>query len=399
LRMKYDIHNYANQHIYAREAVAKAPISERNKEIVLDFEKHLTVTGISVPRIVRYLFCLKKVAIQLGKDFDKATKDDITDIIYRIQQSNYTEWTKKTYKCILKRFYKWLKGNDESYPEEVAWIRTSVPRNKRPLPKKEDLLTEEDMRKLLAKTTNVRDRALVAILWESGARIGEIGNQEIGFVSFDKYGAVVMVDGKTGPRNIRLINSSSYLSAWMDIHPRRNDKHAPLWVCIGSNQGEHIHYRGITKILGKLFARAGIDKRYNPHIFRHSRATFLANYLTEFQMNQYLGWVQGSDMPSTYVHLSGKDTDKALLNLYGLEAGEDLKDKVQKPIVCKRCDTINPAESKFCSKCGGIMDIKTAFEIEEQKAVRDKSDDIMNKLLDDPVLKELFVKKLKELAA
>ena len=397
--MKYDIHNYANQHIYAREAVAKAPISERNKEIVLDFEKHLTVTGISVPRIVRYLFCLKKVAIQLGKDFDKATKDDITDIIYRIQQSNYTEWTKKTYKCILKRFYKWLKGNDESYPEEVAWIRTSVPRNKRPLPKKEDLLTEEDMRKLLAKTTNVRDRALVAILWESGARVGEIGNQEIGFVSFDKYGAVVMVDGKTGPRNIRLINSSSYLSAWMDIHPRRNDKHAPLWVCIGSNQGEHIHYRGITKILGKLFARAGIDKRYNPHIFRHSRATFLANYLTEFQMNQYLGWVQGSDMPSTYVHLSGKDTDKALLNLYGLEAGEDLKDKVQKPIVCKRCDTINPAESKFCSKCGGIMDIKTAFEIEEQKAVRDKSDDIMNKLLDDPVLKELFVKKLKELAA
>ncbi len=397
--MKYDIHNYANQHIYAREAVAKAPISERNKEIVLDFEKHLTVTGISVPRIVRYLFCLKKVAIQLGKDFDKATKDDITDLIYRIQQSNYTEWTKKTYKCILKRFYKWLKGNDESYPEEVAWIRTSVPRNKRPLPKKEDLLTEEDMRKLLAKTTNVRDRALVAILWESGARVGEIGNQEIGFVSFDKYGAVVMVDGKTGPRNIRLINSSSYLSAWMDIHPRRNDKHAPLWVCIGSNQGEHIHYRGITKILGKLFARAGIDKRYNPHIFRHSRATFLANYLTEFQMNQYLGWVQGSDMPSTYVHLSGKDTDKALLNLYGLEAGEDLKDKVQKPIVCKRCDTINPAESKFCSKCGGIMDIKTAFEIEEQKAVRDKSDDIMNKLLDDPVLKELFVKKLKELAA
>ena len=44
----------------------------------------------------------------------------------------------------------------------------------------------------------------------------------------------------------------------------------------------------------------------------------MANHLTEFQMNQYFGWIQGSDMPSTYVHMSGKNVDEALLRMNGV---------------------------------------------------------------------------------
>jgi hypothetical protein len=35
---------------------------------------------------------------------------------------------------ILKRFYKWLKGNDEYYPPEVAWIKTTLKDKDKPLP-------------------------------------------------------------------------------------------------------------------------------------------------------------------------------------------------------------------------------------------------------------------------
>jgi len=44
----------------------------------------------------------------------------------------------------------------------------------------------------------------------------------------------------------------------------------------------------------------------------------MANYLTEAQMNAYFGWVQGSDMPSIYVHLSGRDIDDAILKANGV---------------------------------------------------------------------------------
>ena len=48
----------------------------------------------------------------------------------------------------------------------------------------------------------------------------------------------------------------------------------------------------------------------------------MANYLTEAQMNLYFGWIQGSDMPSVYVHLSGRDVDDAVLKANGITAKE-----------------------------------------------------------------------------
>lgn len=44
----------------------------------------------------------------------------------------------------------------------------------------------------------------------------------------------------------------------------------------------------------------------------------MTNYLTEAQMNVYFGWVQGSDMPGVYVHLSGRDVDDAILKANGI---------------------------------------------------------------------------------
>jgi integrase/recombinase XerD len=44
----------------------------------------------------------------------------------------------------------------------------------------------------------------------------------------------------------------------------------------------------------------------------------MANYLTEAKMNAYFGWIQGSDMPSIYVHLSGRDIDDAVLKANGI---------------------------------------------------------------------------------
>ncbi len=38
---------------------------------------------------------------------------------------------------------------------------------------------------------NSRDRAMIPLLYESGARIGEIGSMRVKDVSFDEYGAIV----------------------------------------------------------------------------------------------------------------------------------------------------------------------------------------------------------------
>ena len=116
-----------------------------------------------------------------------------------------------------------------------------------------------------------------------------------------------------------LIDSTPYPAERLDNHPARDEKDAPLWVGIGTvGRNKRLEYAALRKMLQSVARRAGIRKKVNPHNFRHSRATMLANLLTEAQMNQYFGWVTGSDRPSTYVHLSGRDVDDAILKKEGM---------------------------------------------------------------------------------
>jgi hypothetical protein len=80
--------------------------------------------------------------------------------------------------------------------------------------------------------------------------------------------------------------------------------------------------QSIRKLLEKISRKAGISKRVYPHLLRHSRATHLASFLTEAQMKEFFGWTQSSKMAATYVHLSGRDVDNALLKIYGLKIEE-----------------------------------------------------------------------------
>jgi len=168
-----------------------------------------------------------------------------------------------------------------------------------------------------------------------------------------------------------------------------------VWVGIGTrNKNGAVQYKNVRLLLNKLAEKAGIKKKVNPHIFRHSRATHLANHLTEAQMNQYFGWVQGSQMPSTYVHLSGRDIDGTILSLYGLKEDKEKDKKEFAPVKCPRCSSMNSPGGKFCIKCGMPLDIKVAIEIENE---RKKMDDIMSALMKDREVQRFLARKIKEM--
>ena len=56
------------------------------------------------------------------------------------------------------------------------------------------------------------DKALIAMLYEGGFRISELGTMTLKDVSFDRYGVLAMVNGKTGMRRERLIWSMPYVA-------------------------------------------------------------------------------------------------------------------------------------------------------------------------------------------
>ena len=141
-------------------------------------------------------------------------------------------------------------------------------------------------------------------------------------------------------------------------------------------------YPAIAKVLKQTARKAGIEKRVNPHAWRHARATFLANKLTEQQLKHLFGWGQSSDMAATYVHLSGRDVDDALLAVYGKKKRVEENDKGElTPTECPRCKETNEYNNTFCKRCGWTLDNDGAVKLEKSKK---EGDEIINKLTKDP---------------
>jgi integrase/recombinase XerD len=262
------------------------------------------------------LSTLKIVAQSISIDFDRASEEDLRAYVGSIERSALSDWTKHDYKVSMKKFYKWLNGGEE--PVKVRWIKTTLKKHDRKLP--EDMLKEEDVERMIDAALNKRDKAIIALLWDIGARIGEIGNLRVKDIKFDDIGISILVNGKTGPRRVRAVWSVNYLKDWLKDHPNQKNPEAPLWFNFAkkTEKLEAMQYGAIRMQLNKISKKAGISKKIHPHLFRHSRCTHMASYLTEAQMNVYFGWVQGSDMPSIYVHLSGRDVDDAILKANGV---------------------------------------------------------------------------------
>ncbi|MEK6974641.1 MAG: tyrosine-type recombinase/integrase [Nanoarchaeota archaeon] len=399
MEQKLDPQNFEIRYNSTIRKLEESDISERNKRIILRFKDNCIRCGLGKPRVVKLIETMELIAIILDKDLDQVKKRDVERYITIIQERNYTAWTRHDYKVVIKKFYKWLKGKNEFYPDEVKWIKCAISRNEQRLPAESELLTEDDIKKLIENAGHPRDKAFIALLFESGCRIGELLTLRIKNISFDEHGILMNVNGKTGSRRIRIIAATNYLATWLDCHPSKKDLESPVWVNIGTtNHHKIMKYQTARNSLILLFKKCNINKRHNPHFFRHSRATYLANHLTEFQMNQYLGWVQGSGMPATYIHMSGKETDAALLVLNGVKLTKEEKESSLKPIKCHKCTHINNYDAKFCSKCAGILDIKTAMQLEDKRLkeseLRNKSDELMNKLINDPEVYMLIMEKI-----
>jgi integrase len=289
-----------------------------------------------------------------------------------LDQEGYSQGSKALYKTLIKRFYAWLyKSKDGEYPEVVSWIKAGRRRGNN---LRDKILSEDEIYKLIQAADNYRDKALIAVLYESACRVSELLTLRLKHVRFDKYGASILVSGKTGERPIRLINSVPYLQKWLNVHPAKDNLEAPVFSRARGDIFRPLSKREVYGLVGKLSKRARIEKKVHPHMLRHSRLTELASKLKEPELRLFAGWTNSSDMPAIYVHLSARDVDEAIRRIAGILEPEEKKPEPSKlePKKCPRCEAMNPADFKFCGKCGMALDLQAAMdqarELEDLKA-------------------------------
>lgn len=353
---------------------AERTLSEQNLDLIRRYDSEMATLGLKKSTRVKQISLIVDMSIRIGKNWKEVMKEDIDSLIRSIidkfgdNLGGETETT-RDYKKSLKPFFRWFKLGTRDYrevgdPPELKSIRMKSVKDKIV---REELLTEEDHKKLLeACSNNARDRAFLDVHYEAGTRPGEILNLKIKHVKFDKNGAVIHVDGKTGPRPVRIISSVPNLAKWLEIHPFRDNSDAPLWILMDEdNYGQQLTYSGARALLQRRLLKAKIKKHVNLKLFRHSEATRLSKHLPEYTMRLRHGWTKSSTMPSRYVHLVNADVDEKLFEMYGINSKKE-EEKPNLPKKCPICDVHNSPESEICYKCGRPLDLKKAIELEEK---------------------------------
>ena len=294
--------------------LADSRISQANREILKNYDTYGKLQQLTLGTRKARLNNLQQLALFINKDFKAMTKADIENYFSSIVDLSPKTLTVKG--AFIKSFFKWLFNSDE-YPPNVRWIKTTLKSKDNKLP--EDLLTKDEINSMVETADNLRDKVLILMLYESACRIGEIANLRLKDITFDEYGAAIMVKGKTGMRRLRLIECAQDLSRWVSDHPNNNDRNAHLFMSFSSkNFGEGLQAVALGKIVKDLAKTANINKNVHPHLFRHTRLTELAKDFTESELKVIAGWTGSSRMAGVYVHLSGGDIEKKMLEKHGL---------------------------------------------------------------------------------
>lgn len=355
--------------------LSKLKTSPLNKRKIKEFIRDKQLNNVSNISITPYLHALLRLLSHVNKDLKKITAKDLKAYFAKMQSTKsergtpYSEISINNHVRGIKFFYKWFNGGKD-FPKCVEWIKENGAR-KIKLP--DDMMTQGEVEQMIRSTHNTRDQAVISVLYDSAARAGEFCGVRIKDVEFDKLGALMRVDGKTGIRKIRLIESVPYLHAWLQVHPSRNDRNSFVWYNLKAQKWQGIDRQTLSRIIIRSVKRAKIKKRIHPHLFRHSRLTELAPKVTEQVLKAFAGWSPDSRMAAVYIHMSGKNLDIALAKAHGLEVDEKTEENKLAPIICPRCKVKNPSIAMYCSTCSMVLDQTEALKLDSEKKAIDES--------------------------
>lgn len=302
-------------------------------------------------------------ASQYMPAIDEMTIGDLYEALDKIKAGTsarsgkpYTRNTQSDLLRIVKRFMLWKVENGYSDLDVKKVQKIKIPAYSTKTKSEEDILTEEEVLKIISSIKSIRYRALVSVLFEGGFRIQECADMKWQDVRFTHWGARIRTDGKTEKeRAVPIIMYSDTLAKWQSEHP---DPSPENYVFLNLHD-KPLKYQNTLKTIKQFAEEAGIERKITPHIFRHTRVTMcLRSGMQETLLKKTFWGNETTDMLKIYAHLTPGDADNAFAKMAGVELPDDAQEEsILKPVQCEQCHYVNSPGARFCSRCGkGLTD-------------------------------------------
>lgn len=307
-------------------------MSKGNLKILNDFSEYCRATASEekVKKIRRIFTQLYDVT---EKDLNKQNKESIAGFLAVLNNSDRSTPTKNEMKSYLKKFLKWY-YKDLQLIEDLNPIlkRESFEVNTQKV-NENNLITEEDIQKMLRFAESYKEKAFIFLAFESGGRPQEIINLQWKDIKFkDGFADISFYSGKTKQSRIFPVRKArEFLFEWKQNYSFENLKENDYVFPSRFSRNEPMTTAGLNKILRKLVKKSGINKDFWVYLFRHSRATALYQELPTPIVEQLLGH---KDMYSTYAHISNQKAREELIGkIYKVDKlSPELKEKMEKQI-------------------------------------------------------------------
>lgn len=229
----------------------------------------------------------------MDKNPEELTCEDARDYLVYLQSRGNKASTLNNKNGSLVFFYKRVLGK--------LWDDNLVPRaiNDYAVPR---VLSSSDIEKLLDATTNLKYKAMFAIMYSSGLRISEVIH-----LRYDDISRTNM--------QIYIHESKTHTARYAILSQRALDILTEYWFKCGRprgilfpNQwtGEYLTSSGPQLVFRQSVKKAGLAKDIHPHCLRHSFATHLLEDGVDIRYIQTLLGHRSPKSTEIYLHVSNK---------------------------------------------------------------------------------------------
>lgn len=250
------------------------------------------------PRTVEcYVSMMARFAREFGKPPGQLGPAEIRAFQVRLIESK-ASWTQFNQAvCALRFFYR------VTLPRDFAVEHIPFAKTKKKLP---TVLSVDEVRRLLGAVTNIKHRAVLSLIYATGARLSEATHLQVG----DIDGARMTVHSRCGkggkPRVVPMSAALRELlrAYWLVERPCG-------YLFPGVTPDRPLHDNSVQKVCARARLRARIDKPASVHTLRHSYATHLLELGVDLRTIQKLLGHSSLSTTAIYVHVTGRLLDAA----------------------------------------------------------------------------------------